>query len=31
MTLEYEERYGRTPSWTSEMFLDAIYKNLTTK
>ena len=31
MTLDYDERYGSTPSWTTAMFLDAIYKNLTTK
>lgn len=32
MTLEYEERYGATTGpWTTDMFLDAIYKNLSTK
>lgn len=31
LALEYEERYGRTPSWTTEMFLEAIYTNLTSK
>lgn len=31
IALEYEERYGRTPSWTTEMFLEAIYTNLTAK
>jgi glyoxylase-like metal-dependent hydrolase (beta-lactamase superfamily II) len=28
MTYEYEPRFGRNPAWTPEMFVDAIYKNL---
>jgi hypothetical protein len=32
ITLEYEARYGATTGpWTTEMFLEAVYKNLTTK
>lgn len=31
MALEYQERYGSNPSWTTEMFLEAIYTNLTAK
>jgi glyoxylase-like metal-dependent hydrolase (beta-lactamase superfamily II) len=32
ITLEYEGRYGSTTGpWTTEMFLEAIYRNLTTK
>jgi cyclase len=27
-TYEYELRYNRDPAWTSEMFVEAIYKNL---
>jgi hypothetical protein len=28
MTYEYEPRFGRNPAWTPEMFVEAIYKNL---
>jgi cyclase len=28
MTYEYEPRFNRNPAWTAEMFVDAIYKNL---
>ena len=28
LTYEYEPRYNRDPSWTAEMFVEAIYKNL---
>ena len=32
ITLEYEERYGaKTGPWTTDMFLDAVYQNLTKK
>jgi cyclase len=31
MALEYDARYGRDPKWTTAMFLDAVYTNLTTK
>ena len=32
ITLEYEGRYGsKTGPWTTDMFLDAVYRNLTTK
>lgn len=32
ITLEYEARYGATTGpWTTDMFLEAVYKNLTTK
>jgi len=27
-TYEYEPRFNRNPAWTAEMFVDAIYKNL---
>ena len=27
-TYEYEPRFGKNPAWTSEMFVEAIYKNL---
>jgi cyclase len=27
-TYEYEPRFGRNPAWTPEMFIEAIYKNL---
>jgi len=28
-TYEYEPRFNRNPAWTAEMFVEAIYKNLT--
>ena len=28
LTYEYEPRYNRDPAWTAEMFVEAIYKNL---
>jgi hypothetical protein len=28
VTYEYELRYNRDPAWTAEMFVEAIYKNL---
>ena len=28
LTYEYEPRFGRNPAWTAEMFVEAIYKNL---
>jgi cyclase len=31
IALEYEGRYGRNPAWTTAMFIDAVYTNLTTK
>lgn len=31
MTLEYDGRYGKNPKWTTAMFLDAVYTNLTQK
>jgi len=32
MTLEYEKRYGgQGTSWTTDMFLEAVYKSLTAK
>lgn len=31
IALEYDGRYGRNPAWTTSMFLDAVYTNLTTK
>jgi len=32
LTLEYDERYGgKGGPWTTDMFLDAVYKNLSTK
>jgi len=27
-TYEYEPRFDRDPSWTSDMFIEAIYENL---
>ena len=30
-TYEYEPRFNRNPAWTAEMFVEAIYKNLTAK
>ena len=27
-TYEYEPRFNRNPAWTAEMFVEAIYKNL---
>jgi len=29
LTYEYEPRFGKNPKWTPEMFVEAIYKNLT--
>jgi cyclase len=29
-TYEYEPRFDRDPNWTAEMFVEAIYQNLTT-
>ena len=29
-TYEYEPRFNRNPAWTAEMFVEAIYKNLST-
>jgi cyclase len=29
-TYEYEPRFNRNPAWTGEMFVEAIYKNLST-
>ena len=28
VTYEYEPRFNRDPAWTAEMFVEAIYKNL---
>jgi hypothetical protein len=28
VTYEYEPRYNRDPGWTAEMYVEAIYKNL---
>ena len=30
-TYEYEPRFNRDPNWTAEMFVETIYKNLSTK
>ena len=30
-TYEYEPRFNRNPAWTAEMFVEAIYKNLSAK
>jgi cyclase len=30
-TYEYEPRFNRDPAWTAEMFVDAIYRNLSTR
>jgi hypothetical protein len=27
-TYEYETRFNRDPAWTAEMFVEAIYRNL---
>jgi cyclase len=31
VTYEYDPRYNRDPAWTAEMFVEAIYKNLSSK
>jgi len=31
VTYEYEPRFNRDPAWTAEMFVEAIYKNLSAK
>ena len=31
IALEYDGRYGKNPKWTTAMFLDAVYTNLTRK
>jgi hypothetical protein len=28
LTYEYEPRFNRDPTWTAEMFVEAIYRNL---
>jgi len=30
-TYEYEPRFNRDPNWTAEMFVETIYKNLSTR
>jgi hypothetical protein len=31
ITYEYDLRFGNNPAWTPDMFVEAIYKNLTAR
>jgi hypothetical protein len=31
VTFEYDPRWNRNPAWTADMFVEAIYKNLSEK
>ena len=31
LTRDYDPRFGRNPSWTPDMFIEAVYRSLNTK